>query len=291
MSGSRFLRPHQFYDSSCSDEKHSLCDDNLVLKLNVIRSIKTFQGDIWGFYRNDFYLPLVNSEINCRLDTNLVEIFLRTISENFIVLPNNLHPKNSYLLVSKYYRNVKHIIVNISSIARQKFRYIVPDFDVEGLTMNNSSRWVRCSVPGLKLCDDKVSWLENRILNRKFCLLEKCVFKPSSTISELVEKSIAMIRNGWIMDDMMLPDTSWLVCCWLDLVKTTSFIRTGSNNGDDWIKNDMCNICQTKFKPNDIIINLSCGHNFHWECEPGGLKQWINGQSKKTCPNCRKTIS
>ena len=48
---------------------------------------------------------------------------------------------------------------------------------------------------------------------------------------------------------------------------------------------DNCVICAEKFKSNQKIPILPCGHDFHWKC----LGKWVTKQ-KKSCPICKADV-
>ena len=48
---------------------------------------------------------------------------------------------------------------------------------------------------------------------------------------------------------------------------------------------DNCVICAEKFKSNQKIPILPCGHDFHWKC----LEKWVTKQ-KKSCPICKAGV-
>jgi hypothetical protein len=87
---------------------------------------------------------------------------------------------------------------------------------------------------------------------------------------------------------------SWLSC--FDLIKTCSTnciksfrskkkvtIKKVDSDDEDNLLNE-CSICLDNYKKDDMIIILSCNHNFHEPC----LKEW--SKNNNSCPHCRENI-
>ena len=87
---------------------------------------------------------------------------------------------------------------------------------------------------------------------------------------------------------------SWLSC--FDLIKTCSTnciksfrtkkkvtIKKIDSDDEDNLLNE-CSICLDNYKKDDMIIILSCNHNFHEPC----LKEW--SKNNNSCPHCRENI-
>ena len=87
---------------------------------------------------------------------------------------------------------------------------------------------------------------------------------------------------------------SWLSC--FDLIKTCSTnciksfrtkkkvtIKKIDSDDEDNLLNE-CSICLENYKKDDMIIILSCNHNFHEAC----ILPWI--KDNNTCPHCRRII-
>jgi hypothetical protein len=87
---------------------------------------------------------------------------------------------------------------------------------------------------------------------------------------------------------------SWLSC--FDLIKTCSTnciksfrtkkkvtIKKIDSDDEDNLLNE-CSICLENYKKDDMIIILSCNHDFHEHC----LKEW--SKNNNSCPHCRENI-
>ena len=47
-------------------------------------------------------------------------------------------------------------------------------------------------------------------------------------------------------------------------------------------KYKMCSICMQDFQKGEKLVQISCGHHFHYLC----IQKWF--QKKAICPNCKK---
>ena len=87
---------------------------------------------------------------------------------------------------------------------------------------------------------------------------------------------------------------SWLSC--FDLIKTCSTnciksfrtkkkvtIKKIDSDDEDNLLNE-CSICLENYKKDDMIIILSCNHDYHEPC----LKEW--SKNNNSCPHCRENI-
>lgn len=262
--------------------------------MDIISLIKTFDGDIWGDYIFDNCKLKNVSNILCRIDKSFVHIFLRFICQKYRIIEQNTEgnekdEKNLYLLSHSHkIEELKYFMLHIKTVNRDVLSEIIPDFDINGISENNECQWIRNRMPLFDNNGDKYNYIKNRIIEKKFCLLTR-----RNTIKN-IENAISLLNKGYVMDDYLLKNDTWIVAQWHLFVMKTQTIRTTSNNNYyNFIKNDECYICQTKFQPQDIIINLRCYHNFHWKCcnfNNSGLCEWLKNQAKNDCPNCRCQI-
>ena len=61
--------------------------------------------------------------------------------------------------------------------------------------------------------------------------------------------------------------------------------RYHKTDKDEQFKQCECVICMEKFKSNNKIPILPCGHDFHWKC----LEKWAT-ENHKVCPICKKNL-
>lgn len=257
---------------------------------DLIHFIKTFDGDIWGDYIFSDSIENIN-DIYCRIDKNLIHIFMRVLSEKYYIIPkfiSEFTEENYYLLTNvDNLEEYKSINLYIKTIKKTELSEMVPDFDINSISENNECQWIRKNIPSIQYHGDKYTFIKNRIKEKKFCTIH------NFNLIKNIENAIILIKKKWIMDDYFFKNNTWIVSYWFNFIVLTKIIRTASNDHDRVGQNNECIICQTKFLPNDIIINLKCFHTFHWKCynfTNGGLYEWIKIQSKKNCPTCRRSL-
>ena len=254
------------------------------LILNDLSSIvKAFYGDIFGEYliKNRILSVFDGNNLSCRIDPTYFSVFI-----NVLALKYNL----SLISVSNKQHSYKVgnlVLLNVCSMNKREFKNILCDFDYELLAEDNQSMYLRNDL--LPLIVDKINFVRDRCLIRRFCLVS--VVYPNKTsydIAMLIEKAIAMCKNGWIMDDRSLGNYAWIVCNYEILMKQTSCVRL---TYDENMKNslcciDKCALCHDNFKNTDVVFHTKCNHLFHWDCSQG-LKIWVQRQQKLCCPCCR----
>jgi hypothetical protein len=117
----------------------------------------------------------------------------------------------------------------------------------------------------------------DRIKKKKFCLLPNQTFTNDKRTTKqnyqiLVERAISLVQRGFKMDDVFFPlydcvksknsrnleCRSFIVSYFKDLLFGRSFSTV--------IVDSNCPLCLEKYLDNDIVINVSCLHTFHWKC-------------------------
>ena len=302
------------YNSIYDKEKYSNeLDENTIECLNdIIKYIKAFYGDIYGnFIYNWRILNNIQNEcINFRIDSHTLGIFLNIISMHFdiIEIETSFEPLlyNTYKLEHKT-KKTNPIIIKALVLNKKTFRCLPPDFDIDLISEDNSSIYVRCIVPLTRFIIDSISHIKKRIIEKRFCSLQRIhSIKISLDIGKTVDDAIMLVKNGWIMDDYLLGNDAWIVAIWENYIKNPEKYRTKGIWHDNFVKNsernhtidDFCSICHEKFKSNDIILSTSCCHNFHWQCTNddsnnssiNGLKNWVVGHNRLCCPYCRSIM-
>jgi len=305
---------NSIYDSNNEMEKNTI-----ECLLDIVKYIKAFYGDIYGnFIYNWRILNNIQNEcINFRIDSHTLSIFLNIISMHYNIIEietsfNEPMLYNTYKLEHKTKKinpiNIKALVLN-----KKTFRCFPPDFDIDLISEDNSSIYIRCIVPLTRFLIDSISHIKNRIIERRFCTLHRIhSIKISRDIGKTVDDAITLVKKGWIMDDNLLGNNAWIVAIWGDYIKNPQKYRTKGVWYDNFVKNrekeknhtidDFCSICHEKFKSNDIILSTSCCHNFHWQCTNddnvdnnngsniNGLKNWVIGHNRLCCPYCRSIM-
>lgn len=169
-------------------------------------------------------------------------------------------------------------------------------FDFKRLSSSFDMLYTRANKPGGidtyngKLTDTVFSTL-SRIHQRRFCLA-MLPTHPEGPIRE----AECLIECGWVMDDLIHHDMCWVVGRWAFLQphSETTVRKSQQDSQRDMSSVSECAICLSSFRNDDMVINLSCNHNFHpTPC----LTTWINHIQSKcihdtvNCPCCRSSIT
>jgi hypothetical protein len=278
--------------------------NTLTCILDIVRYLKAFYCDIFGSFIYNWRVlgEIKNEPISFRIDPvqlfqliNVLGLHFSIIEESSSI-PYNYYPCYSYTLVNINFP-ANPVKINAYLVFKKIFKTTFPlDFDINLLVEDDSSTYVRVVPPSIKYTSDKITFLRERICNKRFCMIESLSKKATpQAISQTVETAIDLIKNGWTMDNCLEKKT-WIVVRWKDLICNTSNHRLGIlDDKKDLINNcNECCLCQEKFLDNDIVINTQCNHNFHWMCNGNsnfsGLKNWVQGQNKLCCPFCRTEI-
>jgi hypothetical protein len=148
---------------------------------------------------------------------------------------------------------------------------------------------------------DRYDHIMERIKNMKFCVVDFSTCKSLELVRGFIDSTVAMVENGWTMDDLIWRDETWVVNKWISFQTRPKEVRTKYNNNkiNSMLAQDECILCSDKFLPTDIVINTRCNHNYHWgpcasndangsiKCD--GLVEWVR-RNKITCPSCRITM-
>lgn len=232
-----------------------------------------FDGDLYGECVREYQIMKQKaSRLNIRIDPIYLTPFLNVLSLKYKIFANHTNG-------AKYTRQyvIDGVEVNVLPFKRFDFRAMPCDFDCNLLALNNESIYVWKQYPVFKNVIDKVTWLTNRILNKRFCLVHKNYTETPP--GDIIEKAKDMVVNGWIMDAVLLEKGSWLLNKW------KSFPL------EEKMKCSECAICQEEYSGEDIVIRTCCNHNFHWTCKNvGGLKNWVCQENQHSCPKCRSNM-
>ena len=212
------------------------------------------------------------------------------------------------------------------------------DKDMLSITLDRAKRRVFCLLrPSLGELTSQGGELPPTRAHEMDVMTESTTDTPIKTelvnnLLRTIERAYTLVKNkGWVMDDMIRGRKSWIVAKWSMLKKKPDLVRTKifrtvdgitegaakhmlskslyahvCNQPDAPTRSDTCAICQEGFLSDDIIVNLSCNHNFHWVCNSSppttvgestscggrvgvdGLCTWIS--SNRSCPYCRENI-
>lgn len=285
----------------------------------LLLHIKAFDGDIFGGTIRDYRVrgTVHIKDINCRIDHTLLHVFIQSLHPYFEVDEVVVELGGSFAdyikkirvtLKNDNYDNRCYTYVSIVVMPRLEWMRLPCDFDVNLLAENANSRFVRYPCLMLNRYTDKLNHVVERIQSNTFCSLETCYNKTPEQIKTLIDTASGLVSRGWIMDDALFGDRTWVVSSWHLITNGLRMVRKGFDNHqcDKMFASKECSICNEEFKSTDILINTKCNHNFHWNefstnshsaasrssrqsvcCK--GLKEWVN-RGNITCPICRQVM-
>lgn len=283
---------------------------------SIIGIIKAFDGDIYGSVIRDFRINKNTdiSNINCRIDIHLINLFSQTLSVMFDVreLSANiggivaltkrysLTPKQLYSSISDAYQHFPSITVEVAIMTKYEWSRMPCDLDVNLFAENSNSRYVRTDYQVLKRFPDRYDFLMDRIQQMRFCTIDFSACKSIILTRSFVDKAISMVSKGWTMDDLIWGDETWVVNKWITYQMRPRDVRVRykAEKIQRMLEQDECMLCNERFTPTDIVFNTRCNHNFHWgpcynpddnglKCR--GLVEWVR-RDKWSCPCCRTAM-
>jgi len=302
------------YISKSKNDINNEVEENTISCIeDVTNYIKAFYGDIYGnlIYNWKILNKIRNECINFRIDNQSLGILINIISMNFNIIETetSLTDPVIYSTYKLEHKTKKTNIITIRALILNKkiFRCLPPDFDIDLITEDNTSMYIRCVVPLTRFIIDSISHIKKRIINKRFCTLHRIYpIKISTDVAKTVDDAIELVKDGWIMDDNLLGSNAWIVVRWGEYSKNPKQFRTKGIwneslsiskehvNCSDHLHDNLCSLCHEKFKNDEIIFSTSCCHNFHWECSNdnsnNGLKNWVYGQGRLCCPYCRSIM-
>lgn len=273
---------------------------------DIFLHIKAFDGDIFGGAIRDYKtlnIPYVK-DVNCRIDTILLNVFIQTLHIHFEVVESPLEIDGRFVLINKKLRvalkDNKNVAtcINIVIMSRVEWLRLPCDFDVNILAENASSLFVRSSYVPLNRFVDKLGYITKRINDMVFAQLESTSNKTPDEINYIVDRAVSLVDGGWTMDDNILGKEGFVVNTWKAFVTDTKNIRTSYDSAKLKLTTSHreCSLCNEEFEASDIVINTCCNHNFHWDKQKynqsngcRGLSEWVN-VGKTSCPLCRKSM-
>jgi len=283
----------------------------------IIKTVKAFDGDVYGNVVRDYKINKNTDvgNINCRIDAHVVNAFGQTLNVLFDVmeLPISigtitgftkryvLTPKPIYPCTSHGTIVPRSVILEVAVMTKHEWSRIPCDLDVNLFAENGSSRYIRADYYVLHKFVDRYDHLMERIKNMKFCVVDFSMCKSLASDRAFVDNNVAMVVNGWTMDDLIWGDATWVVNKWITFQMRPKDIRIKytTNKIERMLAQDECMLCNEKFAPMDIVINTRCNHNFHWHSclssddnrtiKCGGLVEWVR-RDKNSCPCCRTTM-
>jgi hypothetical protein len=284
---------------------------------DVLLHIKAFDGDVYGGFIRDYRIgdTVYFKDINCRLDNAVFLLFMQTLNLYFDVEETSVEIGGSFVDYRKrikvmmkdsesnniFYSGLQrkpYVSIDIVIMTRVELMRLPCDFDVNILAENAHSLYIRVPYNSLNKYSDRLSFIKNRVENRVFCSLEDSFTKTPEEMIYSIDRALRMIMKGWVMDDTLLGNKTWVIAQWSILNNQLKMIRTkyDKEKYDKMVSMTECTICNEEFKSSDIIFNTKCNHSFHWNemcasytirCK--GLKEWVK-RGNINCPICRQII-
>lgn len=261
---------------------------------DIITSSKIFNGDIFGGAIRDYQIlgKTDIDDIDIRLDHIYFKPFLSLLSTKYLlvpIFPNKMYNGiiiNSFKILNKqstfYFGELN---IDIVLMTKNMFKAAFIDFDINLLSENEKCLYVRFIPFILKYIPDKISFIKNRILDKTFSYLpfERNILD----LYWIIDKAVIMTNKGWTMDDNLHPKDTWIVGKWQGFLNGKHKKNINIEKYHQLLSCNECALCHEKFLTQDVILNTSCNHLFHWECNStNGLKYWVKNNNS-SCPYCR----
>lgn len=245
----------------------------------IVNIVYAFNGRVNGDYVINVVRDSIESvkEIECSLPTQAMR-FVKPMLQ----LEYDVEDKDYTTLVLKHRAYAKHAV---------DFKYVAYDpqysssslnpskieFDIDLLCMSKCSLHVRRNQEQMDL-----NTLMHRVRKQMFSIIE--TDKKSETSHEhaaAINRASELIKQGWKQDTKSSSKPTWVVTKWAN-VKNLPLVHCHKKFS---ALVTQCAICCESFESEDVIINLSCNHNFHISCH----KKWLE-TGNMTCPCCRDSI-
>jgi hypothetical protein len=267
---------------------------------DIITTVKVFDGDLFGSTVRDIKIgnqPILKlKDIDIRIDFIYHIPFLKSLNLKYIV--ENILPNKEYNGITIHTYKIfpkitglqfAPILIDLVLMTNKIFRISFLDFDVNLLTENDTGMYLRNVPYSMKYLSDKINYVKNRILHKTFSFIQ--IDRSVLDLAVIIEKAFAMTINNWTMDDHLHNTPTWTIGKWSGYVTGCHKKKYSKEKYNKMIACTECSLCQEKFKPNDIVLNTACNHNFHWMCSAtGGLCMWVKNYQKICCPCCRSNM-
>jgi len=268
------------------------------IKNDIVNKFVIYQ---FSFFNKIINLNIISNAISNKHFINNLNLLTNNIDFNFIYY----YKDNLY-----FFKNILNYNNNLNNNQLTSSHLILNNND-EASTSSNITNNIVIAKNDIKLI--------NRICNKTFSLVQKDYYIKNHL--ENINICYNMVLDDYLMDDYILTEmykSKKNIC---KRIRTTGFYDKNLLKNtigiiffkwsdreqlekkklrnlykkEDYKKilsQDECIICSNKFKDNDIIINTSCNHNFHWKTDCNlnidcpGVSNWITNH-KYNCPICR----
>jgi hypothetical protein len=277
-----------------------MANETNKLLQSLKQTIKAFNGDVYGSI-----LTIDNDEIevatqppimHCRIDLYLCNVFVQILNLHYNVQSSHLHINelfgvNKQFIITYQNDTVTKVVLDVCFQTTHEWSKLHCDFDVHLLAENTSSLFLRTNYLCLDKFVDKIGFIQKRIQQKQFTLLDTTFYKTIDKLKMLIDKTHSMVQRGWVMDDTFYGDDLWNINRWITYQMRPQVCRVHHDKKklDMLVCMNECPLCNEQFHDGDIVINTKCNHNFHWcnsRCK--GLSEWLR-RGHVSCPVCRKT--
>jgi hypothetical protein len=270
----------------------------------IVSLIKALRGDVFGEFVT---LGLVQGDfdsvtcLDCRLPAEALPGFAPVLRLDYAVTSDADEDASSMWNVRFQVHLGQGPPVKLRVIAarRATWRLSGNALDLDLVAVDGDNMYVRYHTPALRVLSDRLSYLVTRIRHRRFCLLDAT---PANLEHGRQMRRAAKLVNvgGWHMDDMLGGRATWVVALWGVLTRNPDCVRLAASlsaaqatSDSNACQHSDCPLCHEAFAPSDVVVNLSCNHNFHVNCPTSsgtqnGLSTWLDEHD--TCPCCRAKV-
>jgi hypothetical protein len=269
------------------------------IKNDIINKFITYQ---FSYSNKIINLNIISNTISNKHFVNNLNLLTNNIDFNFIYY----HKNNLF-----FFRNIFNYNNNLNN----------NQLTTSYLLLNNDNDEARTSpniINNIVIAKNYTK-LINRICNKTFSLVQKNYYIKNHleninicynliidgylmddyTLTEMYKfrkKKCKKIQSSILYDKNLLKNTIGIIFFkWSDRELLENKNLRNLYKKEDYKKilsQDECIICSNKFKDDDIVINTSCNHNFHWRTDCNlnidcpGVSNWITNH-KYNCPICR----
>ena len=251
----------------------------------LVKLIKAFHGDVFG---ESLAMLLVskkqetsahtttshderwnnNSKLRCRVSPEHIRLFLAVLRIDYMVHQNESQTCSCYVVRPKHPQQPQQqqfgvIELHIVVMNRRDWYLSFAELDVDMIANDMHRLYVRTGAPARlanlpeAVCDP-LTYIIGRLQHKQFALLDSG--RTIGNNLRIMDRAYRLVQEeGWTMDDTIIGCRGWLVCRFFEVHTHRPWVRA---NGDT------CSLCLEIFKDEDIVVNLCCGHTFHYLCPP-----------------------
>lgn len=270
---------------------------------NVVGIVKAFHADIYGSHVRDLYAEKdpgnSSKSLDVRIDEQLFTYFIAVLGVFYNVTVRILHTTGVSIGLCPKNAGTEHqsdIDMNITWCNALRWSSVPTELiDVNLLVSNGTAIYVRPdAVLSFTAMSNKIDHVMKRVRSNRFGLVRLPAFPPTSVL-KVLNRCHDLVQAGWTMDDAYIGKSSAVINTWRNF--KTQDVRNAftPQEKESLVSQDQCSLCQDTFQDDDIVLNTSCNHNFHWVCHSddrttrmSGISSWFHLKRDFACPFCRQ---